>query len=463
MKQRLTSIPESFWSLFRSRNMKVYMEAILRINEEYQYSNYFLSKEVCIQILNDYFAKELQSDYSTERDELEEEEDILEPAATRIFHWLLKAQWLRKVNDYNTMTENIVIPDYAAIFVEAFEHLYHEEEDATQIYIQNIYAIIYSFLNDPRANVSLLNTAIVNTRKLNKSLQDMLFNMDKFFSNLLSKDFYGDLLKEHLDGYVEEIVRKKYHILKTSDNFYLYKSDIKRWMNDMRQNTEWLENLCRKNNVIRGDHVEVSDLIEQIDMIERGFDDIEHRIANMDKEHSKYIRATVTRLNYLLNEEDNMKGMVIQLLNHLSRETNVDEKLQEIGNYMNLSQMNVLSRKSFYQPRKPKQSFVENLVPDEEVTELSREEIMKLNKIKSRYSKKQIAEFVSEHMTNGRMMVDEQTVKDDEDFYRLVLAYDYSTRKECPYRMTKTDVEEIDNGAYRYPKFVFEMKRRAND
>ena len=25
---------------------------------------------------------------------------------------------------------------------------------------------------------------------------------------------YGDLLREHLDGYVEEIVQKKYHILK---------------------------------------------------------------------------------------------------------------------------------------------------------------------------------------------------------------------------------------------------------
>ncbi len=42
-------------------------------------------------------------------------------------------------------------------------------------------------------------------------------------------------------------------------------------------------------------------------MIERGFDDIEHRISNMDKEHSKYVRATVTRLNYLLSGESDTK------------------------------------------------------------------------------------------------------------------------------------------------------------
>ena len=55
----------------------------------------------------------------------------------------------------------------------------------------------------------------------------MLHNMDKFFTSLLDQKFYGELLREHLDGYVEEIVKKKYHILKTSDNFYLYKADIK--------------------------------------------------------------------------------------------------------------------------------------------------------------------------------------------------------------------------------------------
>ena len=44
-------------------------------------------------------------------------------------------------------------------------------------------------------------------------------------------------------------------------------------------------------------------MLDLIDQIERGFDDIEHRISNMDKEHSKYIRATVSRLNYLLSDE----------------------------------------------------------------------------------------------------------------------------------------------------------------
>ena len=35
-------IPDSFWSLFRSMNRELYMEALLKINEEYEYNNYYL-------------------------------------------------------------------------------------------------------------------------------------------------------------------------------------------------------------------------------------------------------------------------------------------------------------------------------------------------------------------------------------------------------------------------------------
>ncbi len=70
------------------------------------------------------------------QDELEDELDMLEPLSTRILNWLLKAGWLRKVDDYHNMTVNIVIPDYAAAFVDAFTHLAGEDEDATQVYIR---------------------------------------------------------------------------------------------------------------------------------------------------------------------------------------------------------------------------------------------------------------------------------------------------------------------------------------
>lgn len=164
----------------------------------------------------------------------------------------------------------------------------------------------------------------------------MLHNMDKFFERLLNKQSYDELLKEHLEGYVEEVVRRKYHILKTSDNFYIYKMDIKRWLKEMREDDAWVERIRQKQqmeqkatedraSVLDSKRTEEElpflytrrnrqeDVLDLIDQIERGFDDIEHRISNMDKEHSKYIRATVSRLNYLLSDETERHGMLILL------------------------------------------------------------------------------------------------------------------------------------------------------
>lgn len=448
-------IPASFWSLFRSVNRDTYIEALLCISEEYEYNNYFLSREVCLQVLSDLYTKQR---ITLEKEELESDLDVLETPANRILNWLVNTQWLKKLDDYNTMTTNIVIPDYSAIFIDAFDRVVNEQLEDTEVYIQNVYATLFSFKNDPKANVSMLKTALVNTRKLNKALQDMLHNMDKFFGKLLEAKYYGDVLSEHLEGYVEEVVNKKYHILKTSDNFYIYKNDIKQCLKEMREDDEWISRIIYMEQAVRErkktPEEATMDIFETLDLIERGFDDIEQRIANMDKEHSKYIRATVTRLNYLLSDERDMQGLVAQLLTYIGDDEKGEENLVKISEKMNCSTVEVLSEKSLY-TRRRRRNFVSELQPDEKMEELSREDVLKMNKLHHRYSKKQIEEFIEENMTEGVMRTEDISIADDEAFEKLILAYDYSTRKNSKFKAIPGDVEEIDTGKYKYPGFVF--------
>lgn len=457
-------IPDKFWGLFRSVNREAYMEALLNINEEYQYSNYFLTREVCIQVLSDMYIKK---HFQLKQEEDETEFDLLETPASRTLKWLLRTGWLKKLEDYNTLATNIVIPDYAAIFIDAFERLGSEDMEETEIYIQNVYATLFSFKNDSRVNLSMLRTALVNTRRLNKALQDMLHNMDKFFGRLLDQQSYHELLKEHLEGYVEEIVRKKYHILKTSDNFYIYKTDIKKCLRDMREDEEWIA-MVRERSKAMGDTKD--DVVDLLDMIERGFDDIEHRISNMDKEHTKYVRATVTRLNYLLSGETDTKGLVVQLLNQMSaavteeQNTQVEnrgngysyeEMLQLTGERMNMSLLEMLSEKSLYKRRKPREDFISQMAEDETIEDLNREDVLKLNRILQRYSKQEIEAFIEEHMKDDVMDVEKLKIADEESFEKLILAYDYSTRRNSKYIVLEEDTPQIENGCYKYPALKF--------
>ena len=391
-----------------------------------------------------------------EREESESDFDMLETPASRILNWLVKTGWLKWIEDFSSMTTNIVIPDYAAVMIGAFERLTSEDMEETEIYIQNVYATLYSFRNDPRVNLNMLRTALVNTRRLNKALQDMLHNMDKFFERLLDKENYSDLLKEHLDGYVEEVVRKKYHILKTSDNFYIYKNDIKRCLQEMRDDDEWIESV-RERSAAGGDDGE--DVLELLDLIERGFDDIEHRIANMDKEHSKYVRATVTRLNYLLSGETDTKGLIVQLLNRISASDRKDEMIRKTAEKMNLSHLEILSEKSLYKRRRPRADFISRMEQEEEIADLGREEVLRMNRVQMRYSRSQIEEFIERHMEEDVMDTARIPDMSEEDFEKLILAYDYSIRRNSRFAAVEEEPEMIQNGRYRYSHLKFIRRR----
>lgn len=445
-------IPESFYRLFRSPNREMYMEALLILNEEYQYNSYFLSRESCIRILGEYFEEKR---LILQREEDESELDLLETPANRILNWLIRAQWLRKLEDYYAQVTNIIIPDYAAIFIEAFERLTDEELDPTELYIQNIYAILFSLRNDERANYRMLKTALVNTRQLNRSLQNMLHNMDRFFDGLLETTHYGELLKEHLESYVTEIIEKKYHILKTSDNFYIYKSDIKRWIKEMQEDEGWRQRILSREH----GKVTEADLTENLERIGRGFADIERRIANMDKENTKYIKATVVRLNYLLNGEGNMKGLIIDLLNHLAKEEDPTKMLQQTADGMNLSGLRLLSEHSLFKKRGPRKNFIRQLTDEEERPELTKEEILRINKISHRYRKADLLEFLAERADDaGNVIVGKDTVQNDEEFEKLILAYDYAIKKNSSFSVNVNAAESIDNGTYCYPKLTFIRK-----
>ena len=446
-------IPDSFYSLFRSYNRETYVEALLRINEEYQYNNYFLSKELCLQVLGEYFSRKK---ISIMREEQETEEDVKESFPSRILNWLLKTGWLERLEDYEQGVTNIIIPDYAAIMIEAFERLSHEEEEEAEIYIQNIYAILFSCLNDGKAGSSLLKTAAVNTKKLNKALQDMLHNMNRFFSRLLEKNTYGELLREHMDGYVEEIVRKKYHIIKTSDNFYQYKSDIKVWLKEMEEKeSEALKSLLEEEQPSNRAKIEEKERnLSFIDEIRRGFADIERRISNMDREHMKYVRATVTRMNYLMNSDRDMKGLMIDLLNQISGSGQKDAMLDAVAKKVRLEHLQVLSPHSLYRKRKGRKTFLEELKPDEALQELDREEVLRLNRLHTRFGKQEIVSFIEDRMQDGVLEVKKGFVRDEADFEKLILAYDASFRKDSPFYVKRLEAE-IEDEKYRYPGMVF--------
>lgn len=157
-----------------------------------------------------------------------------------------------------------------------------------------------------------------------------------------------------------------------------------------------------------------------------------------------------------------MKGLVIQLLNKLSANRGNEAMIQAVGNRMNLSQTSLLSEEALYKRRRPRTDFAKQLPDEKALPELSEEEILNYNKVKNRYSRKEIEDFIQGHMKEGSMEVDETTVGSDEDFEKLILAYDYSTRTQSRYLAMEEEEDPVKNGPYTYPKLQF-VRRNTHE
>ena len=48
---------------------------------------------------------------------------------------------------------------------------------------------------------------------------------------------------------------------------------------------------------------------------------------------------------------------------------------------------------------------------------------------------------------------------DEEAFEKLILAYDYSTRKNSKYMVLEEEPDQIENGSYKYPALKFVRRR----
>ena len=86
--------------------------------------------------------------------------------------------------------------------------------------------------------------------------------------------------------------------------------------------------------------------------------------------------------------------------------------------------------------------------------------MLRLKKIHTRFSQEEIEDFVESYMEDDHMEVKDIDITDEEAFEKLILAYDYSTRKNSRYMVLEEEPEMVEKDGYRYPALRF-VKRRV--
>jgi hypothetical protein len=93
--------------------------------------------------------------------------------------------------------------------------------------------------------------------------------------------------------------------------------------------------------------------------------------------------------------------------------------------------------------------------PIETEEELTKEDILRINHNKNRYSKAQIEGFILNRMEEDMLRMKDHEIRTDEEFELLILAYDYSLRRSSPFHVVPGEKEILHNGRYSYPDIIF--------
>ena len=128
---------------------------------------------------------------------------------------------------------------------------------------------------------------------------------------------------------------------------------------------------------------------------------------------------------------------------------------------MSLDGISVLNEQPLYRQRR-RRRFEDELTGEEKPKEMSREDILRMNQIRHRFTRKEIEDFIGSHMEDGVLETDRITLQNDEDFEKLILAYDLSVRRSSPYRVVVQE-EQLENGEYRYPRMAFFPRQEKTD
>ncbi|MCL6547674.1 MAG: DUF5716 family protein, partial [Alicyclobacillus sp.] len=234
---------------------------------------------------------------------------------------LVETGWLQAVTDGSGLDETLIVPRYASVLLDA---LFAVVEPVQQRYNAFVYSV-YSNLrtaNEERDEFMLqaLQSAYDATVALRENLRALLHNIHTYYQNLHLRQDIRALLAEHFDGYQLAVTIATYHPLKTFDSVYRFRPRILQILRDWLALPSLLQRMSaalRQQRQDLDDAAARAEVVHLIQFIADTFESLDSLLRDIDHRNAAYNRASVERLQYLLNSDRDIKGKLVQLLRAL--------------------------------------------------------------------------------------------------------------------------------------------------
>jgi len=456
-------IPENFFSILASQNKEIYLLALMVLRRCYR-------QELSIR-KTDYIAEltgELNQrsfDLAPEDEGLPEESDFSGQA-----HFLLRklvaTGWVEEETEGNSFDDTLVIPDYAAKFLNLFHELTTDQHREYNKYVFTTYSVLKN-ADESRDDYlfDALDFAHRNTTALVEDLKSLLGNIRRYHQLLSNQVDVKGVLNQHFDQFSEQIEMKFYHPIKTFDSVDRFRPGIMAILGDWREDTGLKDQMAEV--ALERAPGRFPDLLSarreiqaMIDGIIRYFDHVPELVQQIDRKHRRYLLAAYDRIIYLSQSDQTIKGKVARILAALpdlpeeELETLLDQNLQ-------LFKVGWFSDNDLYTPRKRRKEFAPEPLPirSQPDMEAIREELDSfVQRVRQGFDQKKVLDFMEGQFGDkSSLTTAELDISGMDEFILSLLAV---LRHDDPASFYGIELDSgyLLNNGYRLPNLIFHRK-----
>ncbi|MEA4828345.1 MAG: DUF5716 family protein, partial [Clostridium sp.] len=299
-------IPSNFFNIFLSDNRELYIQSILEIYKETKNNNYDLTINQCVGLLSRYHDDKILKYKPELFDEEVSGEKVIEIYAKKVVKNLTYYGWIEENIVFEEKAKYISIPSYSIQIIEAIKNIMNPATFQTEKCITNIYVNIKAIARDNISSWVHVQNSYDSILELERLYQEMIFNLKIYYNRLLQKNNISNLIEEHFDNYTLSPLFNKYFSLKTDDNVYKYRYEIISIINNIVNNDELVNIIAKQLSTKKQINVtEVEDeILLCLDKIKTTLEDVDRRQSLVNKKHNQYVAATLYRINYLKNRDE---------------------------------------------------------------------------------------------------------------------------------------------------------------
>jgi len=297
--------------------------------------------------------------------------------------------------------------------------------------------------------------AYENANKLENALKSLYQNLGRYYRKIIELPEINLILKEHFEDY-KDYIDKIYHPLKTDDPVEMYKIPICKMVDKIIGQDAIFEQLleqANKSGNYKTQEEAKSDILQKLFIVQDIFSNINRKIKIVDNKNSEYIRATNRKLGYLLTNDKELKGKLINILKNAKKEENIKIMEENLSLYHQtyIDKDSVFIRSSKNEKRQGEPLKMENvqIESEEELKEF-------IKKVGESYTSEKVKKYMEKILGEKQIIItNDVQINTEEDFILLMLG---TMSEERSFYCIEYKKNMVQKGKYKMPEMI--IKRR---